>query len=328
MVDLLGERPLAKARFYEELAQCLDSGLPLGTALRTLAAESGLYARAAGRLEEQIAAGMALSEAAARDGDAFEPFEWHALEAGERGGQLPAVVRALAHHFRLRGEAARRIALGLVYPLLLLHAAILLPSLFVLVRDGAGAYLAAVLPALLVLWGLAAAALLVRRALARTEAGRRTLGRAALALPAVGRLARTAALADYAGALGLLYGSGVPVIEAMERAAQAMGNEVFADAGRRAAREVARGAKIAEALAAEGEVFPPRFVDAVRIGEATGKLQETLERAAAEARAARDLAVKAAAVAIPVAIYIGAALYVGVVVVRFYAGYAKILQGL
>jgi type II secretory pathway component PulF len=317
-MGLLGGRLLSRAAFYEQLAQMLEAGLSIRAALEIEAGGRSPFARAARGLDERIAGGATFAGAMAAAGPVFGAFERHAAEAGERAGKLPETLRSLAGYFALRGAALDRMGFRLLYPVFLLHAAVLLPNLGVLVGTGASAYVRRVAPPILGLWAAAALAIFAWRAARRGDGGRRATDGALLALPLAGGAVRSLALAEYAHALGVLYEAGVPILEALERAADATRNAAVAAAGRRVAEDVRGGAKIAEALAREPRAFPREFAEAVQVGEASGKLDRTLERSAAVARERAERAVNAAAAGLPVLIYIAAAGYVAYTVVSFW----------
>jgi type IV pilus assembly protein PilC len=323
----LGAAHHARARFYEDLSQMLDAGLGMRQALEMLASGGGPRAPAARALADRVLAGAPLAEAMAASPAAFSAFERHATEAGERSGRLPDSLRALADYFEVRGAALDKLIV-IAYPIALLHLAILVRAIVVSQLASGFAYARAAALPIAALWGAAFLAFSVARTLRASEAGRRRVDAVALAAPGVGGLARTASLAEYAQALGLLYEAGIPIVEALERAAEATRNSVFADAGRRVAARVRGGLKIADALAEEPAAFPRPFTEAVRIGEATGKLDAQLGRAARAAREESDRAIRRASVALPAAVYAAVVCYLAYFVISFYVGYyGRILSG-
>ncbi len=325
-----GVRHFGRARFYDEFARMLEAGLPLRAALRAIAAPSGdPIARAAERIEERIRRGASLAEAIAEEVPSLEPFERHAIEGAERSGRLPETLRRLSAHFRARGEAIARVALGLLYPVALVHLAILLPNAALLFWNGVAAYARAVAPPLFALWGGALGAILLGRALARSPAGRRWLGAVGLRLPGVGRLLRAQAFADYVEALELLFRAGVPAGEALERAAGSLREPALAEAGRRIADAVGAGRKLAEAFEEEAAraLVPRWFAESARIAEESGAYDETFEKAARAAREDADRRLRRLSVAIPVIVYLAVMAYIAALVIRFYSGFYRSIAG-
>ncbi|HRP98516.1 MAG TPA: type II secretion system F family protein, partial [Rhodocyclaceae bacterium] len=82
-----------------------------------------------------------------------------------------------------------------------------------------------------------------------------------------------------ASTLAILAGSGVPLLAALEAGAQVIARVPLREAVRDAAAKVREGQSLARALAAT-RAFPPLLVHMIANGEATGRLDALLERAA------------------------------------------------
>lgn len=313
-----------RAELYGELATLLDSGILLREALRMAARRASLAGRLAARLEARVAPeagdGVPLAEAMAADPAAFPPFESEVAAAGERSGKLPESLRRLARHHESRGAARARLLQGLIYPAVVVHLGILVVPLYRLVSEGLGAYLVHVLPGLAIVYGLVLAVGLVRRAPAGS-AVRSALDRVVLGLPFFGALVRRLVVADYAQSLALLYGAGIPVFRALEQAEKTCRNAVIAAAAGRATDRVRAGEKLGEAFAVERDVFPAIFVDLVETGETSGKLDDTLIRAADRLRTDGDRALETLAKVLPIVALLVVGAYVGYIVISFYTQY-------
>ncbi len=79
--------------------------------------------------------------------------------------------------------------------------------------------------------------------------------------------------------LGILFGSGVPILEAMRIGTQVVENLPMREAIEEAAKRVREGAGVGKSLAAS-RIFPPIVVHLISSGEVSGKLDEMLLRAA------------------------------------------------
>jgi type II secretory pathway component PulF len=308
-----------RAQLYGTLATALEAGLSAASALGLHAERRdrwGAWARAA---QLAVEGGRPFTEALDATGE-LPPLERAALAAGERAGKLPGVLHRLTGHLERRVSLRRELVSKLVYPAFLIHAAVLLPPLAQLITEGPGAYVLSVLPGLGALYGLVGA-LWVGGALARRSAGgRAATDRAAMALPFIGGAVRRRAAAEYAYVLGLLYDAGLPIIEALERAAACATNGVLAAAGDRIHRRVTDGSDLAGAFTLESEVLPRLLIEAVRTGEATGKLDETLDRTARLLREEGQRRNEALLKLLPVVVYLLVAGYIGYTVVTFYLG--------
>lgn len=324
-MGLLSDRLHARARFYDALAVALDAGLTADQSLGTLA---GAGDRTAAALVPGVARGEPLSRALAAQGGAFDRFEVVAVEAGEAAGRLPEVLRRLGRAFAVRGRTRDRLVQGLIYPVILLHAAVVLPPLYLLVRGGLGAYLGAVVPIFALIYGALGLAIFLIRGSTATEDGKLRRDRLLLRLPGVSKAVRATALADYTHAFAILYATGVPMPETLKRSAEAARNRVFRAAGRRIGERVRRGGTLQEGFAAELGVFPQVFVQAVAVGEAAGKLEATLEKAEDAARQEAERATLGLAVTAAVVAYAVAALVVAWVVIRSWIGITRLPDGL
>jgi type II secretory pathway component PulF len=305
----------ARGRFYGNLATALDAGLTPEHTLTIVKEKDGALGAATRPLEQAVRRGRALSEGMSRNAF-WSPFEVSSVVAAERSGRLPEMLRRLSGYFATRGRTRDRIRNVLIYPTIVLHAAVLLPPLFLLVRDGLGAYLAGVVPVLAVIYGIGAALFWFYRVTTSSAAGRQRVDQLLLSLPLVGPTARELAVADYAYLVGSLLATGAPILEALNLAAEASRNAVFRAAGARVAMAVTEGATLYEALQRE-EVFPRLFVAAVRVGETAGNLDDSLERAERGAREEADVAIERLLTVAPILALAGAGLVVGFVAVSF-----------
>jgi len=220
------------------------------------------------------------------------------VEAGEQSGHLERVLERLADYTENRQQMRQKIQLAVFYPAMLTIVAILVvgglmtyvvPQV-VQVFDNIGQQLPALTRGLiavsdflrdngllilviLVLLGVAVTYLL------RIQDYRRRFHRAVLVVPLLGRLERGLNTARFARTFSILTASGVAVLEALRISAQVMSNMPMREAVDEAAARVREGASIAAALEKSG-YFPPMTVHLIASGEASGKLEDMLERAA------------------------------------------------
>ncbi len=113
----------------------------------------------------------------------------------------------------------------------------------------------------------------------KNEDNRRRFHRMQLSLPLLGRLVRGMNAGRFARTFSILTASGVSILEALRLSGQVVSNIPMRDAVDEATARVREGASIAAALEKSG-YFPPMTVHLIASGEASGKLEEMLERAA------------------------------------------------
>jgi type IV pilus assembly protein PilC len=109
--------------------------------------------------------------------------------------------------------------------------------------------------------------------------GTRTWDGAKLNMPVFGPMIRKIALAKFTRTFGTLVSAGVPILSALDIVADTAGNEVVADAVKKARSAIKEGETIAKPLS-ESKVFPSMLVQMIAVGEETGALDTMLNKIA------------------------------------------------
>src|SRR5690606_21576444 len=109
----------------------------------------------------------------------------------------------------------------------------------------------------------------------RNDGFKRQVHRITLRLPLIGRLVRGANTGRFTRTLGILFGSGVPILDAMRIGTQVVSNVPMRDAIEAAAAKVREGAALSRSLSAS-KLFPPITVHLIASGESSGKLDDML----------------------------------------------------
>jgi len=322
--------------FTQQFASLLEAGLPLDRALRVLqdVAPTPRLAAISSDLLQAVQGGSALSEALARhEPRPFSRLYVSLVRAGERAGALDSTLGRLARLLEEAKEFRDAVNSAMIYPALLSLsglATVLFLMGFVLPRFGTifkDMGHAIPLPAQVLLsasawvqqywWVLALGALatvLIGRLALSSPGGRAWLDRLALRLPVLGPVVLTADVARFARVLGTLLRSGVPIVAALAAVGETLSNSVLVDAMRRLADDVKRGAGLAGPIG-QLNLFPPLAVQAVRIGEETGRLDELLLKIADTYEAEVRRRVKRVIALLEPAIILVMGLVVGAIVV-------------
>lgn len=253
------------------------------------------------------------------------------LAAGWEGGHVEQVLAGMTARRELWAQARRQMRSRLVLPLAMLLVAALvapLPALFA--GGGILAFLFSALAPLAVaflLWR-AGVSLLQARARRREAPVIEELpaDRTLLGLPVVGEMERQRNLAEFAGLLGLLSGSGLPLSAALVACARAAPSSVYGQAIMRCAEGVGKGLPLSSALRDES-VWPAPFAASVVIGEKSGTLDETLLRLGNEAREEYGRAVEKLSEWLPRIVYCLVALFVIVQIFMLASRLAGIYEG-
>jgi general secretion pathway protein F len=295
-----GLRAQDVAELTRELAVMLSAGQDLDRALRFLIemSSSPRVTRVLSALRDSVRDGSAFAAALAQHPASFSRLYVGLVRAGEAGGTLASTLERLATLLERERALAATVASALVYPTILLLAAIgsvtllliyVLPQ-FVLLFEDSGAPLPTstrlliTAGGLLTNWGPAALVVLAALALSvvrllRHPGPRLALDRLRLRLPIIGKLSREVLAARLTRTLGTLLLNGMPLITALDVVRDALGNQAGVHALEAATVAARGGAGLARPLASSG-LFPLRTVHLLRLGEETAQLGEMALRAA------------------------------------------------
>ncbi len=283
-----------------QLAGLVGAGLPLERALTALAdeAEQPRRRELVAQLRAEVNAGTPFARALAAAPREFGEVYCAVVAAGEQSGALARVLDKLADDLEARQALRAKLLGAMLYPAIVSLIAIVIVIFLVtyVVPQVASVFTSTqrALPALTVAmlalssfvrsWGWALLGLLVAAgagfALARRNPVLRERSDAALLnLPLVGRLARGYNAARFAGALAMLAGAGVPILKALQAAAETLANRALRADALDALAQVREGAPLGSALAAKKRL-PGLLAMFARLGEQTGRLPEMLDRAA------------------------------------------------
>ena len=119
----------------------------------------------------------------------------------------------------------------------------------------------------------------LKQALARSPAFKDKFEAGLLKAPVFGDLLMKAAIARFARVLSTTFAAGVPLVEALDSVAGAVGNSVYRKAVFNVRDEVSQGQQMHFAMRATG-VFPNMVVQMTSIGEESGALDSMLSKAA------------------------------------------------
>lgn len=286
--------------FTRQLATLVRSGLPLDEALTAVSqqSESKKVKRIALGVRSAVLEGSSMAQALNQFPNAFPPLFRATVEAGEQSGKLDTILERLAEYVERRQELQQKVLLASLYPVILTVVAIGVVVLLLayVVPQVVGVYndIKQELPGLtkglialsdfvrdygLYVFAALVLALFVFNRMMRNEDFRRKVHRVQLRLPLIGRLTRGANTGRFTRTLGILFGSGVPILDAMRIGTQVVSNVPMRDAIDVATTKVREGAPLARSLG-ESKLFPPIALHLIASGESSGRLDEMLDSAA------------------------------------------------
>ncbi|MCK6431662.1 MAG: type II secretion system inner membrane protein GspF [Aquabacterium sp.] len=283
-----------------QLAGLVGAGLPLERALTVLTdeAEDPPQRDLVAHLRAEVNAGSPFARALASAPREFDEVYRAVVAAGEQSGALGAVLERLATDLEERQALRERLLGAALYPAIVSLIAVVIVTFLVtyVVPQVASVFTSQkrALPLLTVAmlgfsafvrqWGWAVLLALIGGLVAlslalRQPALRERFDAAWLRLPLVGKLARGYNAARFAGTLAMLANAGVPILKALQAAAETLGNRALRADALDALVQVREGAPLASALAARKR-FPGLLAMFARLGEQTGQLPQMLDRAA------------------------------------------------
>ncbi len=288
------------AVFTRQFATMIDAGLPLVQCLDILGAQqqNKTFKEVIMKVKEDVESGSTFADALRKHPKIFDDLFVNLVEAGEVGGILDTILNRLAAYQEKAIKLKKQIKGAMIYPSTIITVAVVVtivlllyvipifakmftdfgqalpgPTLFVInlsntVRQYFYIFVIAVV---LLVIGI--------RLTYKTERGRLAIDRLLLKMPIVGDILLKIAVARFSRTLGTMVSSGVPILESMEIVARSAGNKVIENAVFSARESISEGKTIAQPLE-ELKVFPPMVTQMVSVGEATGALDQMLNKIA------------------------------------------------
>jgi len=288
-----------------QLAGLVSAGLPLERALTSLAEDAELEAQRnlVAVLRSEVNSGSTFSAALAQHPGEFSPIYVAVIGAGENSGSLGLVLERLADELEEQQNLSAKLLGAALYPAIVsvVALAIVMFLLAYVVPQVANVFAGSkrALPLLTqIMLGISAAvrsygwvllvaivlgALGVRMAWTRASF-RQAFDAAWLRLPVLGRLSRGYNAARFASTLAMLGAAGVPILKALQAAADTLSNRAMRNDALETLTLVREGAPLANALS-NNKRFPALLSMFARVGEQTGRLPVMLDRAAIQLRA-------------------------------------------
>ena len=290
------------AIWTRQIAGLITSGLPLERALTALTdeAEKEEERNLVAALRAEVNAGSSFAKALSQHPREFSDIYMAVVNAGEQSGHLGLVLERLADDLEERQTLKSRLIGAALYPAIvtLVAIAIVLFLVAYVVPQVANVFAGSkrALPFLTVamlyvsamvrqygwiaLIAIVAGTIGLRAAL-RNEGFRERFDAAWLQLPVLGRLSRGYNASRFANTLAMLAGAGVPILKALQAAAETLSNRAMRTDALDATVLVREGAPLASAIA-QKKRFPGLLSMFARLGEQTGQLPVMLQRAATQ----------------------------------------------
>ena len=272
------------------IEQCLNALIEQVESARARSVLAGVRTR--------VLEGQSLARGLGMFPESFPDIYRSMVDAGEQSGRLDEVLSRLADYTENRQNLQQKVLLAFIYPALvtLVASAVVIGLLVYVVPqvtrvfENTGQALPLITVVLISIsdfvrtggwWWLSIGlmTIIVLRLALREPHLRLRWHYLLLRLPLVGRLLRGTNAARLSSTLGILTASGIPLLNAMQSAVQTVTNLPMRAAVEDALRQVREGGSLSRALG-KTRLFPPMVIHLIASGEATGKLDQMLERAA------------------------------------------------
>jgi type IV pilus assembly protein PilC len=285
--------------FNQQFVTLIRAGLPILKSLDLLAdrltdPKLGPHVRA---VRDEVRNGALLSDAFRQQG-VFPRIYATSVLAGEKSGSLTEVLDRYVSYQKTSLAVKKKVMVSLMYPCVLMGLVTILmvflvtyvvptfASLYtsmqaklpemteVLIAVGttARAYILAFVAAL-------AAGIVFFRWWARKEQSRGKIDRVKLRIPIAGEIWLKYQVAQLSRILSTLLTGGIPLVQAMETAAESLGTPLLRGAIEKAGKSVREGQSLSSSLKAS-KLFPALAIDMIEVGESTGALPAMLNSVA------------------------------------------------
>ena len=286
--------------FTRQLSTMLSAGLPLTDALVILQKQTKNvnFSRILTEVIADVEGGGTLSSSMAKHPKAFDIIYIKLIEAGETGGVLDKVLLKLAQSLEKDREFKSQTRGAFIYPVIVVFVMIIVVALMMIfvipkltsLYTEIGTELPLPTKVLIAMsdftrgfWWLLILLTIgfvnAFKIYSKTPGGSRRVSMLVLSLPVWGKIRRTLVLAEFTRTLGLLIGTGIPIITALKVVRDILTSSAYKDGVDEAIRRIERGAPLYQPIAAN-PAFPPLMSQMMRVGEETGKMDEVLGRLA------------------------------------------------
>lgn len=317
-----------------QLSTMVTAGLQLQEAVTLLKSQSNNPAVTdmLGKISREIQSGGNLGNSLAKFPQHFSTTYIALIRAGESSGTLDKVLERLADNLEKDMEFKNKVRGAMIYPTIILIAmvvvftllmTVVVPKLTELYVDfGAELPLATRIlkgisdfavgfwwVALIVFFG----GIQIFRRWKKTYMGRHIWDNFTLKIPLLGPLQKQIILVEFTRTLGMLVGAGVHILDSLNILVESLNNIHFQEALKDITKKVEKGFPMGS-LFAQYPLFPPILAQMVKVGEETGKMDESLMKLSTYFERESDHTVKGLTTAIEPLIMIVLGVGVGFIV--------------
>lgn len=282
--------------FTRQLATMIVAGLPLPEALTILrtSTTNSAFASVLNDIEHQIVGGGNLGDSLAKYSNIFSSIYVALVRAGESSGTLDQVLLRLSESLEAQREFQSKVKGAMIYPVIIVIGmlgvvavmmTVVVPKLTDLYKDFGIALpvstqiLISASNFMIHFWWLliggTIGAIYLFNRWKKTETGELMVDTLLLKIPLFGDLQKKVILVEFTRTLGMLITSGIHILEGLQILKNSLGNVLFRTAIEEISKKVEKGFPLGDTFAQHKE-FPPIVSQMMKVGEETGKLDDTL----------------------------------------------------
>ena len=287
--------------FTEELSELLGAGLQLEPALRVMEnrEELGKLKSLTTRIRVEVRDGMSFSDALRKTSPSFGDLYCSLAKAGEVSGALSTILKRQASYLTAIQDLQGKVKMALIYPSFLIASGIavvvlfitfLIPQLMGLLDNTnsempwIGQLMIDVSNFITSTWWIILLLITIvvvgSVSYIKNPKNHEWWDEKKLKIPLFGKVLKTRFFVQFLETLANLVGNGLPLLRALELGREATPNLFLKKIISKIIGYVGDGASLSRTMKRVG-FFPPLLLDMVAVGEQTGQIGESLERAAA-----------------------------------------------
>jgi type IV pilus assembly protein PilC len=295
-----GVKAKESAIFFRQFSVMIDAGLPLVQCLEILGTNqtNEIFKKTLLGVRSSVEGGSTLANALRAYPKIFDELTTNMIEAGETGGILDTILQRISAYVEKAVKMKAAIKSALVYPVSVIVIALLVVGallkfvvpIFANLFVGLGvalppstAFVIGLSAFVSNFWWLIFASVAVivvaLKYIRKTSDGLFYTDKIMLNLPVFGPVLRKIAVARFTRTLGTLISSGVPILDGLSITARTAGNAVLERALMQVRKSIEEGRTIVDPLRESG-VFPNMVTQMIGVGEATGAMDNMLQKIA------------------------------------------------
>ena len=283
--------------FFRELSVMLQSRVPVVQSIASLADQTGdkNVKEVLTKVSELVEEGISLSQALSAYPKIFTNFHINLIKSGEVSGKISEALLYISDNLEREDDINVQVRQAMIYPVFLvvfllivitLIITLVMPKIGDLIKESGGTPSPFTMATLNVswflqhYWWLVSAVIILVVGLGAyyltTPSGKKEYDQWSLKIPFLGNVLKKVFLARFCGNVATLLVSGISINKALKIAEDTVDNSLYQEMIVEIGKEVSEGEKMSLAMSKYPKYFPLFVVQIVKVGEETGKLDNSL----------------------------------------------------